>query len=43
MAKFYTQLDDKLNSFILEQKKYVGSLQNQTDDFQLVLRPSFKF
>ena len=29
--------------FILEHNKYLGSLENQADNFQLILRPSFKF
>ncbi|MDH3343258.1 MAG: hypothetical protein OEM07_06010 [Gammaproteobacteria bacterium] len=29
--------------FILENSKYGGSLQNQSDNFRLILRPSFKF
>ena len=29
--------------FILEKNKYSGSLQNQSEDFRLILRPSFKF
>ena len=29
--------------FILENSKYSGTLQNQSEDFRLILRPSFKF
>jgi len=29
--------------FILENSKYSGSLQSQSDNFRLILRPSFKF
>jgi hypothetical protein len=29
--------------FILGKNKYSGSLQNQSEDFRLILRPSFKF
>lgn len=29
--------------FILEKNKYSGSLQSQSEDFRLILRPSFKF
>jgi len=29
--------------FIQQKRKYVGQLENQQEDFQLILRPSFKF